>query len=383
MRRKKIAALVVACSVLCSSLLGCAQPQNETIIVGGVLSLSGPVSVYGSSISNGIQLATQQVNQAGGLLGKQIEYIEEDDKGEGKEAKKVYKELKKQKVAGIIGAVTTEASLVLAQVSRKDGIAIISPSATAAEITSYGDNMFSVCYTDPYQSRTMASFASETMAAKRMAIFYEFSDAYSSGSAHEFGERATQLGAQEVIYYTFSKDDSDYTRQLSKIKKDNPEVIFIPTQYKSFRQIAVQAKQLGIDAVLLGNDGCEMVFSDASQEEIGALEGVYFCAGYYAQHDDEKSRLFAAAYEQQYGRRPDSFAALGYDAAMLLYGAIEAVGKPNSEKVIQQITCSETEGVTGPIYFNCLGDPENKRIFIFKIEQGQPVLQSLIAPEPV
>ncbi len=384
MRKYRFISSVIVCAVVLCAISGCNAPRREkTLAVGGILSLTGKTPLYGESVSKGIKLATSQINDAGGVLGKTIEYIELDDKGEGKETVKAYRELKKKKVIGILGAVATEPSIALAQEAKKSGIAIISPTAAAPEVTALGTNLFRVSYTVPYQSRTMASFASEQLGAKSIGILYEYADTYASGSASEFGNKAEQLGIKDIIYRSYSQDDTDFTAQLQQIKQAQPDVLFVPTTYKKFAMIAQQAREIGIESVLVGSVTCEGVLSVADQQQLECLQGAYFSASYFAQEEDEKSMAFVQAYERQYGEEPNSFAALGYDAAMLMYTSIQKAGEADPTKVIKQLTASELEGVTGPIHLNGLGDPENKRIFIIKIVDGEYTLQSLIAPEPV
>ncbi len=384
MKKYRLISWAIACVVMLCTMGGCAGPRREnTIAIGGIISLTGTTPLYGNSMNNGIRLATSQINEEGGVLGKTIEYIERDDKGDEKEAVKAYKELKSKKVLGILGATTTETSVALGQAAQKDGIPVITPNATAPEVTTFACNLFRASFTAPYQSRTMASFASEQLGAKKVAILYEFSDTYSGGSASEFGYKAQQLGIKDIVYRSYSRDDTDFTMQLEQIKESEPEVLFVPATYKTFVMIAEQARQMGIEAVLLGGVTCEGVLSVANEQQKELLEGTYFCASYFSQQDDEKSMEFAKAYRQEYGEEPDSFAALGYDAAMLLYDSIKKAGEPKPEKLVNQLKSFESNGVTGPIHLNCLGDPENKRIFILKISEGQYTLQALIAPEPV
>ncbi len=384
MKKYRFLSWIIVCSVVLCAVSGCNTPRREnTIAVGGIVSLTGETPLYGESVSKGIRLATSQINEAGGVLGKTIEYIELDDKGDKKETEKAYHELKKKKVVGILGGITTEMSIALGQAGKKSGIAIISPTALAPEVTTFGTNLFRVSYTAPYQSRTMASFASEELGAKKIGVLYQFADTYASGSVSEFGYKAQQLGVKDIIYRSYSKDDTDFTEQLEQIKQEEPDVLFVPATYKKFAMIAQQARQMGIKSMLLGGVTGEGVLSVADERQKECLEGAYFSASYFAPGEDEKSMAFAKAYERQYGEEPNSFAALGYDAAMLMYTSIQKAGEADPKKVIEQLTASETEGVTGPIHLNSLGDPENKRIFILKISEGQYTVQTLIAPEPV
>lgn len=382
MKGRRMITLIAICVLLLGTAVGCTgADKDSSIVIGGILSLTGKSPIYGSSASNGIKLAIKQVNESGGVLGKRIEYIQLDDQGVGKKAEEAYKELKKQKVLGIIGAVKTEPGLALAQISKKDGIPIITPCASPAEITTYGNNLFRVCFIDPYQSREMASFAYETLKARKFAIFYEFSDIYSGGSARLFGEKAEALGAKDVYYKSFSAEDTDFSVQLGQIKRNEPDVMYVPTSYESFLAIVMQARKMGIEAIFLGNDGTEGVLSIANAEQKALLEGVYFSTHYLAGYGNDKSKEFDKAYEQEYGTLPDSFAALGYDAAMLMLSSIQKAGEPKRDKVIKEIDSSQTLGVTGPINLDTLGDPKNKPIFIIKISGGQYTLQSLVAPD--
>lgn len=376
--------LMGLCVVMLALGLGCgcsAPHKKDAISIGGILTLSGEWPLYGMSASKGIRLATKQVNDTGGILGKPINYIELDDKGECQTAEDACKQLQKERVLGIIGTATTRPALGLVQEAKKSGLPIISPTATAADITSYGDNLFRVCYIDPYQNRVLASFVCEELGAKKIAVLYEHPGPHSGGSAQEFSEKAAMLGVSDITFEAFAPGDPDLTPQLLEIKKANPDVLFAPTNYHCFVRIAEQARQLGITAVLVGNDSAEGALVSGTPAQKQALEGVYFSIGYFPMPEDEKSMAFYNAFVAEYKEEPDSFAALGYDAAMLMYSSIKKAGQANSKQVIRQINHSQSEGVTGPINLNCLGDPLNKRIFIMKISGGQKTLHRLIAPE--
>ncbi|MFA9380501.1 MAG: ABC transporter substrate-binding protein, partial [Acetanaerobacterium sp.] len=346
MELKRAMIPLLLCGTLAFAAAGCSRSPEDTIKIGGIAPLTGDMAFYGKSVSGGIRLAVKQTNASGGVLGREIEYVEHDDENDIKKVEDAYVKLKKKKVAAILGGITTQTAVALVMRTGKDGIPIVLPSATDAEATAYGNNVFRACFTDPYQSRTMASFACETLGAKKIAILYEFSNEYSGGITAGFGKRVEMLGAEAVEYYSYSTGDTNFSVQLAKIKKSDPEVLFVPAYHRAAVLIAAQARQMGIRAVLLGADGWDGILSAADEEQRAAVEGAYFCTHYDAQGDAPPTQDFLAEYEAEYGKQPDSFAALGYDAAMVLFAAIEKTGSTDRTKISGQLAKTEYDGVT-------------------------------------
>ncbi|MEG0339478.1 MAG: ABC transporter substrate-binding protein, partial [Oscillospiraceae bacterium] len=222
------------------------QAGGETIKIGGLAPLTGPASVYGVAANNGIKLAVNDINAAGGIMGKQIEYIVYDEKGDSTEAVNAYNKLvQDDKVVGVVGDVTTKPTLAVAQASLQDNIPLITGTATAEAVTLTGENVFRSCFTDPFQGELMAAYTANNLKAKTAAILYNAADDYSSGVAASYKKNAEAAGITIVAEEKFQTDDVDFKSQLTTIKGKNPDVLLLPVYAQDLRLIAAQAKELG------------------------------------------------------------------------------------------------------------------------------------------
>ncbi len=380
MSLKKGLAVVLACATASLAFAGCAQSSGNTIKIGGLAPLTGDVSVYGTAVSKGANLAIEEVNAAGGILGKQIEFIEQDEEGDPVKAVNAYNKLSSQKVVAIIGDVTSKPTISVAQKAAKDNMPMISASATAAEVTTYGSNMFRACYLDPYQGEIMATYATQNLGAKNAAVLYDTSDDYSKGCAEAFKAKVEAAGATVVAYEGFGKGDTDFKAQLTKINQSTPDVLFIPSYYNTVALIATQAKEVGVTATLLGSDGWDGVIGALDAGNVGVVEGAYFGNHYSTQDPSEVIQKFLTDYKKKYNEDPNAFAALGYDSAKILIAAIQKAGNTDKAAIIKAMSETDYEGVTGHITYNGSGDPV-KSVAIIRIANGAYTLDSKVTPQ--
>ncbi|WP_058485217.1 ABC transporter substrate-binding protein [Defluviitalea phaphyphila] len=344
--------------------------DSDVIKIGGIAPLTGGVAVYGVAADNGVKLAVKEINANGGILGKQIEYISYDDKGDTTEAVNAYKKLtSNDEVDAIIGAVTSKPTLAVTPLAAKDKIPMISPTATALDVTQAGDNIFRACFIDPYQGEVMAKFAVEELNVSKVAILYNTADDYSTGVAEAFKEAVERSGVEVVNFEGYNGDDKDFKAILTNVKSQNPEAVFIPDYYKNLGTILPQAKELGITATFLGADGWDGVLTVAPE----AAEGAYFCSHYSPEDESEEVQNFLKMYKEEYGEDPVSFAALGYDAMKILAAAIEKAGSTDKEAVIEALAETNITSVTGNITFDENRNPI-KDAAIIKIEGGKNTL---------
>ena len=260
--KKRFLAMVLAAAMMLTAMVGCgngntqdggnannAGATGDTIKIGGLAPLTGDVSVYGVAVDNGVKMAVEEINADGGVLGKQIEYIVYDEKGDATEAVNAYNKLvQSDNVVAIVGDVTSKPTLAVAQQAAKDKIPLITASGTAENITQAGENIFRACFIDPFQGELMASYASKKLEKKTAAIIYNISDDYSKGLYEAFEAAAGDLGIEVVQVEGYGKGTVDFKAQLTNIKSKNPDVIFLPVYYQDVALIAVQAKELGIEA---------------------------------------------------------------------------------------------------------------------------------------
>lgn len=355
----------------------------DTILFGEVGSLTGAQATFGISTKNGIQMALDEVNAAGGATidGKAKKFAVRvyDDQGKAEEAANAVTRLINQdKVAVILGEVASSNSLAMAPRAQAAKVPMVSPSSTNPKVTEVGDYIFRVCFIDPFQGTVMARFAADTLKAKNVAVLKDNKSDYSLGLAQFFTETFTKNGGTILAEEAYSQGDTDFRGQLTAIKGKNPDAIYVPGYYTDVGVIGRQAKELGITAPLMGGDGWE---SEKLFELAGSsLEGSYFSNHYSVEDPSERAQAFIKAYSAKYGAKPDSMAALGYDAAMVAVEAVKRAGSVDGEKVRAQLAATKDHpGVAGTI---SLDDKRNavKPAVILQVKEDKAAFVSTVAP---
>ncbi len=322
---------------------------GDTIKVGVYGDTTGATSSFGVSTKNGIQLAFEEINAAGGVNGKKLEMIFEDDQGTPEKAKTVISKLINQdKVVAVLGEVASSNSLAAAPVAQEAKVPMITPSSTNPKVTQVGDFISRVCFIDPFQGAVMAKFASNTLKAKSAAILGDNSSDYSKGLTQFFEQEFTKLGGTIVTKQTYAQKDQDFKAQLTQMRDQKPDVIYIPGYYGEVAIIAKQARELGMTQPLLGGDG----WDSPELWKLGgsALQNAYISNHYSADNPAPEIQNFVKAYQAKFGVAPDSLAALAYDSAKVLADAIKRAGGTESAKLKDAINSTkEFAGVTGKI----------------------------------
>jgi branched-chain amino acid transport system substrate-binding protein len=364
-------AAVMAAIVIASGMAGCSNGgSGDTIKIGGLAPLSGNVSVYGIATNNGVQMAVDAANKSGGVLGKQIQYICYDEKGDATEAVNAYNKLvQNDQVVALVGDVTSTPCLAVAQEAAKDNLPMISATATTADVTKKGENIFRACFTDPYQGKVMAQYAAKKLNAKTAAILYNIADDYSLGVAEAFESEAKAAGINVVEKQGYQTNDVDFKSQLQSIKSKNPDVLFIPVYYQDVALISVQAKQLGITSTLMGVDGWDGVLDKIDKSNVDAVDGAYFCSQYSSESTDANVQNFIKEYKEKYKAEPNMFAVLGYDAMNMMIQSIKTAGTTDSDKVIDAMKGISFKGLTGNITFDAERNPVKSAV-INTIQDG-------------
>lgn len=351
---------ILAVSVIFSiALASCVQKGGETgtsgastgdtIKVGVYGDTTGATSSFGQSTKNGIQLAFDEINAGGGVNGKKLDMIFEDDQGRPEQAKTVASKLINQdKVAALLGEVASTNSLAAAPVAQEAKVPMITPSSTNPKVTEVGDYISRVCFIDPFQGSVMAKFAANTLKAKTAAIIGDVSSDYSKGLTQFFEQEFTKNGGKIVAKEAYTQQDPDFKGQLTKIRNLNPDVIYIPGYYGQVGIIAKQARELGMNMPLLGGDGWDS--PDLWKLGGDALKNAYISNHYAADNPAPEIQNFVKAYKAKFGVAPDSLAALAYDAAKVLADAIKRAGGTDSVKLKDAINATKDfPGVTGKI----------------------------------
>lgn len=367
--KKLLAASLAVMMAFAATACGNKASNGDTIKIGGITPLTSDVSVYGIPVNNGIKIAVDEINAAGGIMGKQIEYIAVDDKGDPTEAVNAYQKLAvKDKVVGIVGAVTSKPSLAVAQASTADNMPVISGTATAADVTLTGSNVFRTCFIDPFQGELMANYAAKEMGAKTAAVLYDRSDDYSSGVAEAFIAQAKAEGITILVEETYQSKDADFKNQLTTIKGKNPDVLMLPVYAQDLRVISAQIKEIGITSKLMGVDGWDGVLADENFDA-SAINGGVFCSQYSPESTDEALQKFISTYKEKYKEDPSMFAVLGYDSMQILAKAINTANSTERDAIIKAMNETDYAGLTGNITFDENRNPIKSSV-IMSVQDG-------------
>jgi branched-chain amino acid transport system substrate-binding protein len=343
-----LAALALGGLAGCHSSRQNASDAGDKIPVGEFASMSGGSASFGQSSHKGTALAFDEINAAGGLLGKQVNLISEDDRSvAGEPATIARKLISEDKVVAVLGEVASSKSLEAAPICQEDHVPMISPASTNTKVTQVGDYIFRTCFIDPFQGKVMAKFAL-SKGWKNVAILKDVKQDYSVGLAEAFQGSFTAGGGTISKTQEYSTGDKDFRAQLTSIEATHPDAIFVPGYYAEVALIARQARQFGIEAPLLGGDG--WVGESLLKVAGNSLDGCFF-SNHYSQDDPSPViQNFVKTYQAKYGEKPDAMAALGYDSAKILADAITRAGSTEGPKLRDAIAATKDfKGVTGDI----------------------------------
>lgn len=343
---------------------------SETVRLGNSAPLTGAQSVYGITTNNGIKLAIEEINEAGGIDGKKVEWFEHDDKGEITDAVTNYNMLMEENVDAIFGGVPSKPALAMAESAANDEVVYITPTGTQSNITEGKDNVFRTCFTDPFQGEVLANFADDKLAAKKVAVLRNQSSDFSMGVSDVFVEKAKEAGMEVVADESYGDNDTDFKAQLTNIKGENPDVLLIPDYYEKVALIVPQVRQAGIGATLLGADGWDTVLSVLDSSNFDAIEGSYFSNQFTLENPDERVQKFIADYKEKYGENPSTFAAEGYDTVYLYKQAVDEAGSTNWEDVVAALKDIKFEGITGSFSYDENNNPV-KTAKMIEIKDGE------------
>jgi len=389
---KKLVGLVLMIFAF-SILAGCggktADKSSQTaaakIPVGINFELSGGAATYGADARDGALLAIEQINAAGGILGKQLEPIVKDCKSAADEAMSVSSALAGEKIVAQIGPATSGDVAGSTPIMMEKKIPLISPSATNEKVTiddktgKVRDYIFRVCFIDPFQGTLMAQFASTTLNAKTAVIYKDSSTDYAKGLAEYFRKTFEAKGGKILAEEGFVKDDRDFKAVLTKIKGLNPEFIYVPGYYQEVAPLVKQARDLGITATI---GGCDGWVSDDLVKVAGAasLNNTFFTTDFTAEDKDAKVVKFVGDFQAKYNKVPNSFNALGYDSVQMLAQAIKDAGAAEPEKIKDALAkIKDFVGVTGKISIDEKHNPIKAGIII-EFKDGKQVMKTRVQP---
>jgi branched-chain amino acid transport system substrate-binding protein len=378
MMRLVLIAALLACS--CRPDREAQTPQSSGDIPVGVYgALTGDQAAFGTSTVNGVRIAAEEINAAGGVLGRKIRLVVEDDQGRAEEAANaVTKLITSDNVAVLIGENSSNQSLAAAPIAQSHGVPMISPSSTNPAVTEKGDYIFRVCFTDPYQGKALASFVRTNLKLDTAAILVDKKNDYSVGLAGVFRKDFEAAGGKIVAEQSYSGGDTEFRPQLTTIKAANPQAVFIPGFYTEVGQIAIQSRDLGLTAPLIGGDG----WDSPVVIQIGgkSIEGSYFSDHYFVGDTRPVVQKFVTEYEKRHGKKPEATAALGYDALHIWASAARRANSIDKKAVRDQIAATKDyDGVSGLITMGADRNPI-KPVAMIKIENGQMNFAGWVKP---
>ena len=388
-RRQALAAMAVSTSALLTACKKSDEPvkggdvgkssATESIKVGEFASLTGKEATFGQSSHKGTLLAIEELNAAGGVLGRKFELITEDTQSkQGESASVVRKLVSRDKCIAILGEVASGRSLEAAPICQNAKVPMISPSSTNPKVTEVGDYIFRVCFIDPFQGTVMAKFAKNTLKVRKVGLLTSASSAYSVGLAKYFKERFAADGGVVVLEQKFSEGDKDFRAQLTAIKAAKVEGVFVPGYYAEAALICKQAQDLGLKVPVFGADGWE----SPELVEIGgkAVEGTYFATHYSPENNDPVVAKFNARFRQRWGDVSDTITGLGYDSVMMLADALKRAGTTEPGKLRDALAGTKNfPGVTGTITLDAQRNP-TKSAVVLTVKNGKFVFVESIAP---
>ena len=320
-----VAAMAVTALTGCGSNSGSSSKKDaDKYYIGGIGPTTGATAIYGTAVKNGAQIAVDEINAAGGINGKQIEYRFEDDQNDAEKSVNAYNTLKDWGMQMLVGTTTTAPCIAVAGKTASDNLFQITPSASSPDVLSSGNgNIFQVCFTDPNQGIASAQYIAENKLAKKIGIIYDSSDVYSSGIEEKFEAEAKTQGLNIVSKAAFTADSkTDFGTQLQKAKDAGADLLFLPIYYQEASIILKQADTMGYKPKFFGVDGMDGILT-VENFDTKLAEDVMLLTPFAADAKDKTVQNFVKTYKEKYKDTPNQFAADSYDAVYALKAAIE------------------------------------------------------------
>lgn len=386
-RVSKVLTALVLGTVLAGLAAGCGgEKKADTIKVGANLEMTGGSASYGISSKNAIELAFKEINEKGGINGKQLELVVADNKSEAAEATNAMQKLVSQdNVVAVIGPNLSSSVIAASAINNSAKVLDIAPMATNPYVTvdqasgKTKDFNYRTCFIDPFQGTVMAKFATDELGVGNAAILIDNSSDYAKGLAQFFKENFVKEGGAVTAEESYLQKDTDFKATLTKIKATNPDFLYVPGYYQEVGLIVKQARELGMNMPIAGGDG----WDSAKMPEIAgaaALNNTYFSSLYSPEDSSDINKNFVAAYEKAYGQKPDVFAALSYDSALLVAEAIKNAGSTEPAKISEAMAkINGFSGVSGSVTFDDKHNPVKSAV-ILEYKDGAQSLKTKINP---
>ncbi len=362
---KKVLSLTAAAAMAASLLAPSAAFADDGVFkIGMIGPLTGGAALYGSAVRDAAQIAVDEINEAGGIAGYQIEYNPQDDEHDAEKSVNAYNTLKDWGMQMLLGTVTSAPCIAVEAEAVGDNMFLLTPSGTAVDCITAGDNAFRVCFSDPAQGTASAVYIGEHDLAKKVGVLYDSSDVYSSGIYATFRAEAENQPFEIVAETAFTADSkTDFSAQLQTLKDSGCELVFTPFYYNEATIVLKQAADMGFEPLWFGVDGMDGILS-VEGFNVELAEGLMLLTPFIATAEDEKTQAFVAKYQELYGDVPNQFAADAYDGVYIIKAAIEQAGATPDMSVsdlCDALKAAMTEisfsGITGDITWTAEGEP--------------------------
>lgn len=299
--------------------------SGEVFKIGGIGPTTGAAAIYGQAVKNAMELAVNEINEAGGINGVQIEMNFQDDEHDAEKSVNAYNTLKDWGMQALLGTVTSTPCIAVATEAANDNMFLLTPSGSAVDCVA-AENAFRVCFSDPNQGAASAQYIGENKLASKVAVIYDSSDVYSSGIYEKFATEAANQGFEIVSAEAFTADNNkDFSTQLQKAKDAGAELVFLPIYYTEAALILGQADKMGYDPTFFGCDGMDGILT-VENFDTALAEGVMLLTPFAADAEDEATQKFVSTFKENYGDIPNQFAADAYDGMYAIKAAFEKAG---------------------------------------------------------
>ena len=354
MKRSVLFLLVLVCTASMVFAGGGGQRDSNAVSIGAIFPLSGPVAHFGNESRDGALLAVEEINAAGGLLGRQLVLISEDDQGSCELTINAFTRLRQMhNVPVVVGSSTSGATIAVSTLAQQSGVVLISPSATNINVTHAGNFVFRACFIDPFQGVVGAEFAYNELGSRRAAILFDAGADYNTGLAEAFRNQFRSLGGTIVADEAYQTGDVDFNAQVTRIRAANPDVVYLPNYYQD---VSLQIRQLraqGVNTALVGGDGWDGLIDHIGDE---GLNG-FWSAGFAADTTEPRGVAFVNAFQRRFNRPATQFAALGHDSMMIVAEAIRAANSFEPAAIRDAMARTNGPFITGNIRFDADRNP--------------------------
>lgn len=377
---KKLASVLVCTAMVAGSVASVAA--EGTFKVGGIGPVTGAAAIYGNAVMNGIQIAVDEINEAGGINGVQVEFNAQDDENDAEKAVNAYNTLKDWGMQMLLGTVTSAPCTAVEAEAMNDNMFLLTPSGTAIECIS-GDNAFRVCFADPSQGTASAQFIGERGLAEKVAVIYDSSDVYSAGIYGAFLAEAENQPFEVVAAEAFTSDNkTDFSVQIQKAKDAEADLVFMPFYYNEAALVLAQADSMGYEPIWFGADGMDGLLN-LEGFDTSLAEGLMLLTPFSASAEDELTQNFVTKYQEQFGEVPNQFAADAYDGMFIIKAAAEKAGVTpdmDASAICDALKTAMTEisytGITGKdITWGTDGEPIKAPIAVEIVDGAYSIIE--------